>query len=107
MDNSINVNNLQILNHKVYILHYPLGIDDDQYSPGEIINLKDKIIFITNYRSESGSLGSPIIDYENGLVIGIHTKGNEEDEKNGLGIILKYAVEEFIKKKGEEINHFY
>jgi len=41
-------------------------------------------------------------------VIGIHRKDKKKDDNNnGLGIILKYAVEEFVKKKAEEINHSY
>ena len=107
MDNSINDNNPQILNRKVYLLHYPKGVEDVQLSQGRIIGLSDKINFKTDYWSEPGSSGSPIIDYENNFVIGIHRKGSrkKEDKNNGLGIILKYAVEEFIKKKKEEINH--
>jgi len=49
MDNSINVNNPLILNHKVYLLHYPKGVKYVRYCQGEIINLIDNIIFITNY----------------------------------------------------------
>ena len=108
MDNSINVNNPQTLNHKVYLLHYPKGVDDVQFSQGKSIGLNNKINFITNYRSEKGSSGSPIIDYENGLVIGIHRASKKkENNKYGLGIILKCAVEEFIKKKKEEISQSY
>ena len=109
MDNSINVNNPQILNHKVYLLHYPKGVEDVQFSQGRIIDLKDKINFTTNYWSEPGSSGSPIFDSENDLVIGIHRKGskNKENYNEAIGIILKYAVEKFIKKKKEEIIQFY
>lgn len=70
------------------------------------IALCDKYNFITNYRSEPGSSGSPIFDSENVLVIGIHKGGNKEDNnksKKGLGIILKYAVEGFIKKKKKKL----
>ena len=110
MDNSININSPKILNHKTYLLHYPKGVKDVQYSQGEIINLNDKFNFIANYWTEPGSSGSPIFDYEKNLVIGMHSKGSKIKENNnniGLGIILKYAVIQFIKKKGEEINHFY
>ena len=109
IDSSINVNNPQILNHKVYLLHYPKGVDEVRYCQGNIIDLIDKTNFKANYWSEPGSSGSPIFDYESDLVIGIHSKGNKKKENNNkaYGIILKYAVEEFIKKKGEEINQSY
>jgi len=38
MDNFINVNNPQILNHKVYLLYYAKGVDGIQFSQGKIIN---------------------------------------------------------------------
>mgnify|MGYP002624330591 CR=1 FL=1 len=109
MDNSINVNNPQILNHKVYLLHYPKRVENVRYSQGKIIKLIDNFNFKTSYWTEEGSSGSPIIDYENDLVIGIHSKGRKEKKikNNGSGIILKYAIEEFIKKKGKEINQSY
>ena len=92
------------MNHKVYLLHYPKGVDDVQFSQGKSIGLNNKINFITNYRSEQGSSGSPIIGYENGLVIGIHRASKKkENNKYGLGIILKCAVEEFIKKKKKKL----
>lgn len=111
IDNSINASNPQILNHKIYLLHYPKGVDDVRFSQGEILNISSSnIMFLTDYWPEPGSSGSPIIDYENDLVVGIHKGGKKEDNNksnNGLGIMLKYAVEEFIKKKREEINCFY
>ena len=106
MDNSININSPKILNHKTYLLHYPKGVKDVQYSQGEIINLNDKFNFIANYWTEPGSSGSPIFDYEKNLVIGIHSKGSKIKENNnniGLGIILKYAVVHFIKKKEKKL----
>ena len=81
MDNFINSNNPQILNHKVYLLYYPKGVDDVQFSKGKII-LNDKINLITNYRPEPGSSGSPIIGYENELIIGIYRKGRKKEDKN-------------------------
>ena len=106
MDNSININSPKILNHKTYLLHYPKGVKDVQYSQGEIINLNDKFNFIANYWTEPGSSGSPIFDYEKNIVIGIHSKGSKIKENNnniGLGIILKYAVVHFIKKKEKKL----
>lgn len=108
MDNSINVSNPQILNHKIYLLHYLIGVDDVRFSQGKILNINSSnIMCLTDYWPEPGS---PIIDYENDLMVGIHKGGKKEDNNkssNGLGIMLKYAVEEFIKKKREEINCFY
>jgi hypothetical protein len=108
MDNSINVNNPQILHKKVYLFHYPKGIEKVQFSQGKISELsKNNDNFLIDYSTEAGSSGSPIIDYEADLVIGIHKGVYDFGFKIRKGLLLKYAVDEFIKEKSKEINNNY
>ena len=109
MDNSINVYNPQILYKKVYLFHYPKGIEKVQFSQGKISNLLNNKNFLIDYSTEPGSSGSPIIDYDTNLVIGMH-KGIYNSMFNNNkreGILLKYAIEELIKEKTKEIENSY
>ena len=109
MDNSINSKNPNILYKKVYLFHYPLGKTKVKFSKGSTIKIIDNNYnFINNYKSKKGSSGAAIIDYNTDLVIGIH-QGKYEliDPKQSQGILLKYAVEEFIKEKSKEIQSTY
>ena len=104
IDDSINLNNPQLMHKEVYLLHYPDGEEDVYYSQGEIINIKNNFLFRANYSTRPGSSGSPIIDYEKNIVIGMHQKSNGLE---GLGIILKYAIKSFIEEKLKEIEYQY
>ena len=108
MDNSINVDNPQFLYEKVYLLHFPKGVENIKYSQGEVSDLIDNTNILTNNWTEPGSSGSPIINYNNNYVIGIH-KGSlkDENDKTGIGIILNYAAKEFSEEKSEEIKNLY
>ena len=108
MDNSINVNNPQFLYQKVYLLHFPKGVEKIQFSQGEVGGLIDNTKIVTNNWTEPGSSGSPIINYKNNYVIGIH-KGSSKDEKDstGIGIILNYSAKRFSEEKSEEIKNSY
>ena len=107
MDNSIDVSNPQILNKKVYLLHYPQGVNDLQFSRGEVKKLIDNNMnFIAIYSTEPGSSGCPIIDYDKNKVIGIHNKRNTKNNER-KGILLKFAVELFISEKNKKIKNTY
>ena len=106
MDNSIILNNPNILHHNVYLLHFPSGFESIQYSQGVISGLIKNVNFTTDYSTKPGSSGSPIFDYKSNLVIGMHQKAKNES-KIGSGIILKYAVNKFTKVNKEEINNDY
>ena len=45
IDDSINLNNPQLMHKEVYLLHYPDGEEDVYYSQGEIINIKNNFLF--------------------------------------------------------------
>ena len=72
MDNSINLEDPQIQDKKIYLLHFPKGVQNIQFSKGKITDIKDKIYFMANYSTEPGSSGCPIIDYQNNLANFIH-----------------------------------
>ena len=108
MDYTININNPQIINKKVYLLHYPKGVKDLQLSKGEVKDLLDNCEFTTNYATEPGSSGAPIFDSENNCVIGIHRASLKSDVSHtGLCTILKYVANKFAIEKEEEIKSSY
>ena len=103
LDNSIYTSNPQLLNKEVYLLHHPKGQDHIFYSQGTIQWIFDNNkFFLADYDTEYGSSGCPIIDLKNNLVIGIH-EGIFKKSLSKKGIILKFAIEDFIKIKNEEI----
>ena len=107
MDKSISVDNPKVLHEKVYLLHFPKGVEKVKCSKGEIGDLMENINLLTNNWTEPGSSGSPIINY-NKYVIGIHNGSLEDvNEKNGIGTLLNYAVKEFAEEKSEEIKKSY
>lgn len=105
MDNSINLEDPQIQDKKIYLLHFPKGVQNIQFSKGKITDIKDKIYFMANYSTEPGSSGCPIIDYQNNLVIGIHKAGNKGKNKK-MGIILKSAIEIFSKNNKDNMKTY-
>ena len=100
------IDNPILKNRKIYLLQYPGGSQDIYYSNGKIKYLIKNKYFKADYDSEQGSSGSPIIDYKNKKVIGIH-KGKYRSKGNKFGILLKYAVKEFSEKKKKEIDETY
>ena len=88
IDDSINLNNPQLIHKEVYLLHYPDGEEDVHYSQGEINNITNNFLFKANYSTR----------------IGMHQKSNGLE---GLGIILKYAIKSFIEEKLKEIEDQY
>ena len=106
MDPSIKIDVL--LNKKAYLLHYPKGVENVQYSHGEISDLIGDIKLSTNNWTEPGSSGSPIINYEKNYVIGIHSCSNKNGkDTTEMGTFLNYAVKEFAEGKSEEIKSSY
>ena len=105
IDNSINEENSSIVNKKVYICHYPEGSNNVHISKGTILNMFEQNSFISDYLSKPGSSGSPIFNYDNNRVIGIHKGGRHEKEKNfGQGILIKQVIKKFLKQKIKENN---
>ncbi len=102
MDQEIN----DLKGRDIYLLHYPKGVQNIIFSKGKINDLIKNTNFIANYDSEPGSSGSPVIDYENKKVIGIH-KGKFKLKKVEYGIILKNAIKEFSEKKKKEMEETY
>jgi len=108
MDNSIHVNNPPILHENVYLLHYPEGVENVQFSKGKANHLIKNINLITNIWTEPGSSGAPIINHKNNYVIGIHRSSSKMgNEVIGFGIIINYAVKKFSEEKSKEIKNSY
>ena len=105
MDNSINLEDPQIQDKKIYLLHFPKGVQNIQFSKGKITGIKNNIYFEANYSTEPGSSGCPILDYQNNLVTGIHKAVNIRKNKK-IGIILKYAIGIFSKNKSKDMKTY-
>ena len=88
IDNSVNIHNPQIKNHKVFILHYPKTLKEVHIAQGTITDINFEEIdnngeyqyksFIADYSSYPGSSGSPVINYENKYIVGLHKGGEHE-----------------------------
>ena len=60
----------------------------------------DNNSFKYKIESKYGSSGSPILNYDTNLVIGIHKGGLDNYGIHfGKGIIIKKAIKKFIEKK--------
>ena len=106
IDNSINMENPQLINKKVYLYHYPKGNEDEYYSQGYITNMYNEDednYFVTKLSTLPGTSGAPIINYENDRVIGIHKAKYKYDKNYGIGILIKNGIQKFINK--EKINN--
>ena len=80
-------------NSTIYVLQFPKG--ESSLSVGKMdINGKNIIHYCsTNF----GSSGSPILSYDSYRVIGIH-RGKSSIGEYNVGTLIKYPMEEFIKK---------
>ena len=103
IDDSINIKNPQIKNKKVFLLHYPKSLKDVYISQGTIYDLSnDEIIndkyqcnsFFVDYSSFKGSSGSPVFNYENNYVIGLHNRKDENSEIREA-ILIKRVINQF------------
>ena len=61
MDNSINSQNPELQDKKIYLLHFPKGVEHIHFSKGKITEIIDNTNFRANYSTEPGSSGCPII----------------------------------------------
>ena len=94
IDDELYTNNKIKENDKIYIIHYPEGIEV-KYSVGSIIYKKGNKI---GYKceKEEGSSGEPILNLYNFKVIGIHS--GVEETKFNIGEILKLPINYFYQK---------
>ena len=115
IDDSINTENPQLKNKdykKVFILHYPKATKEPHISKGIIKDIEQKINknayeyeynkFLSNYSSYGGSSGSPVFNYKNICVVGLHSEGNHTGENKGKAILIKKAIDQFIIDKTNE-----
>ena len=88
----------------IYILHYPNSKKASVSFGYSIIKLNE---FDIKHKcwTEFGSSGSPIISLSNNKVIGIHKSYiNKDIDSFNIGTILKYPLNEFIKKIKHKIS---
>ena len=93
-----NINNDKLyLGESIYILHYSNN-KNIYVSYGIINNINDKINYNFSHLCKigKGSYGSPILNISNNKVIGM--QGNN-DYNMGIGLFLKYGLNDFIKQK--------
>jgi len=108
MDNSIRVNNPNMLHEYCYLLHYPDGAENIKLTQGEINGLIENNDLLTNSWTDFGSSGAPIINYKNNYVLGVHKSSNKDGKEiTGKGTILNYAAKKFSEEKNEEIKILY
>jgi len=94
IDNSINSENPQLINKKVYLYHYSKGLEDEYYSQGNITDMSNEDnYFITKLSTLPGTSGAPIINYENDRVIGMYKDKYEYDINYGIGILIKKGIQ--------------
>ena len=101
LDEEIFEDNINICKKSIYILQYPMGVNQQMaaVSYGIISGIEeDKEYNIRHYCSTNkGSSGSPIIQIFNNKIIGIHKKTTENNKYN-LGTLLKYPINEYLKE---------
>ena len=83
-------------NESLYILNYPKG-NNIVVSFGLLKSIKDYNNIYHLCSTENGSSGSPIISLKSFKLIGVHIGGCKNDDCN-IGLFIKYAIDEFIKK---------
>ena len=84
-------------NKEVYFIHYPVN-SEIKYEINIITNIhSNSDTFMHLFQTELGSLGAPILNFENYGVIGINSGNN-------IGTILKKPIEEFINLTNSKNN---
>ena len=86
----------------IYTLHYPYG-NKASVSYGLSSDIDDyemKHLCST----EHGSSGSPILNLSNNKVIGIHKQAHKQFNFN-MGTLLKFPLNDFLRKKNNDINN--
>ena len=87
-------NSKELYNGKsVYLLHYPFGTNVE-YSFGKITNIENNGIIKHLCQTQKGSSGSPILNYLNLKVMGIHS-GYEKGDNMNLGFFIKKPIKLF------------
>ena len=88
-------------NESLYVLNYPKG-ENIVVSFGLLKNIENyNISHLCS--TEPGSSGSPIISLKSFKLIGLHKGGHKKYNYN-IGLFIKYVVDEFIKKMGNNNN---
>ena len=78
----------------VFIMHYPIGLQDE-ISFGKNIGISmDNVNIEHQCQTLPGSSGSPIMNMTNYKVIGVH-KGAKEDKNWNLGTLIKLPIEKY------------
>ena len=101
VDKDQNILDISYNNKSIYILHYPKGKNINvSFGLTSGVN-QAKIYHLCN--TERGSSGSPILSLNTFKVIGVH-RGSPVDskERNNIGTLMKYAIEEFNGKKNND-----
>ena len=104
-ENIFQKSNLSYIKHSIYIIQYP-NSDIAAVSYGIIKEIIDEIKILHYCNTEVGSSGSPIINYINNKIIGIHTEGSSHFEIN-IGTYLKNPINEFINLYSNKYNNYY
>ena len=104
IDNQIFLDNYikLFLGQNVYLFHY-LN-EKISFSSGAIKNINKEYIIEHLCNSSFGSSGGPLINNITYKVIGIHIGAPPGDFNWNYGILLKFPIEEFIKKITNSIN---
>ena len=88
-------------NFYIYIIHYPKGIKL-AISAGKTKGIEMENFNIEHLcNTESGSSGSPLINYETNRVIGVHKEGSK---KVNRGTFLKEPIKEFYENNKNKLN---
>jgi len=88
--------NITYVNNSIYVLQYPEGKSIGvSYEILKGIYEDKKYNFKHVCSTEEGSLGSPIINLINNMVIWIHKESDNKNNYN-MGLFINYAIDDFI-----------